>query len=142
VRAFAATERTRAQTNRPNRPNQPTAGPRRRQPHPHPHHRRQAAPSDRAAAARLSNLDAELGKLKGEQQAISERWRGEKDEMNKLQYLKEEIERVNLEVQQAERDYDLNRRAAVGLRCALLGAGLRAARCALRAACCGLCVCL
>jgi len=29
--------------------------------------------------------------------------------MNKLQYLKEEIERVNLEVQQAERDYDLNR---------------------------------
>jgi hypothetical protein len=29
--------------------------------------------------------------------------------MNKLQFLKEEIERVNLEVQQAERDYDLNR---------------------------------
>jgi hypothetical protein len=29
--------------------------------------------------------------------------------MNKLQYYKEEIERVNLEVQQAERDYDLNR---------------------------------
>jgi ATP-dependent Clp protease ATP-binding subunit ClpB len=37
------------------------------------------------------------------------RWRLEKDEMNKLQYYKEEIERVNLEVQQAERDYDLNR---------------------------------
>lgn len=29
--------------------------------------------------------------------------------MNKLQYYKEEIDRVNLEIQQAERDYDLNR---------------------------------
>lgn len=50
-----------------------------------------------------------MAKLKNEQKAISERWRAEKDDMNKLQYLKEEIERVNLEVQQAERDYDLNR---------------------------------
>jgi hypothetical protein len=69
----------------------------------------QAATNDRAAKARLGNLDAELAKLKGEQKAIGERWRLEKDEMNKLQYYKEEIERVNLEVQQAERDYDLNR---------------------------------
>lgn len=29
--------------------------------------------------------------------------------MSRLQDIKEEIERVNLEVQQAERDYDLNR---------------------------------
>jgi ATP-dependent Clp protease ATP-binding subunit ClpB len=54
-------------------------------------------------------LDSELGKLKGEQQQITEQWRVEKDEMGRLQDIKEEIERVNLEVQQAERDYDLNR---------------------------------
>jgi hypothetical protein len=34
--------------------------------------------------------------------------------MGKLQGIKEEIERVNLEVQQAERDYDLNRLAGRG----------------------------
>eukprot|EP00878_Enallax_costatus_P007086 GHUV01007425.1.p1 GENE.GHUV01007425.1~~GHUV01007425.1.p1 ORF type:complete len:644 (+),score=165.00 GHUV01007425.1:422-2353(+) len=68
-----------------------------------------AAPNDRAAAARLGHLDAELSKLKQDQQQITGRWRSEKDEMNRLQYLKEEIERVNLEIQQAERDYDLNR---------------------------------
>ncbi|WIA37072.1 hypothetical protein OEZ86_014046 [Tetradesmus obliquus] len=70
-----------------------------------------AAPSDRAAAARLAALDSELGKLKGEQQQITQQWRVEKDEMGRLQDIKEEIERVNLEVQQAERDYDLNRAA-------------------------------
>ena len=32
-----------------------------------------------------------------------------------LQAIREEIERVNLEVQQAERDYDLNRAAGVGV---------------------------
>jgi hypothetical protein len=74
----------------------------------------QAATNDRAAKARLGNLDAELAKLKGDQKAIGERWRLEKDEMNKLQYYKEEIERVNLEVQQAERDYDLNRWVFLG----------------------------
>lgn len=57
----------------------------------------------------MSHLDAELQKLKEDQRQITDRWRGEKDEMNRLQYLKEEIERVNLEIQQAERDYDLNR---------------------------------
>lgn len=36
---------------------------------------------------------------------------GEKDDMDKLQSAKEEIDRVNLEVQAAERDYDLNRAA-------------------------------
>jgi ATP-dependent Clp protease ATP-binding subunit ClpB len=69
----------------------------------------QAAPSDRAAAARLGALDSELGKLKAEQQQITAQWRVEKDEMGRMQDIKEEIERVNLEVQQAERDYDLNR---------------------------------
>jgi ATP-dependent Clp protease ATP-binding subunit ClpB len=69
----------------------------------------QAAKSDRAAAARLGHLETELSKLKGEQQQFTEQWRVEKDEMSRVKDIKEEIERVNLEVQQAERDYDLNR---------------------------------
>lgn len=69
----------------------------------------QAAPSDRAAAARLGHLESELLKLKDEQQQFTDQWRVEKDEMSRVQDIKEEIERVNLEVQQAERDYDLNR---------------------------------
>ena len=36
---------------------------------------------------------------------------GEKEDMDKLQSTKEEIDRVNLEIQAAESDYDLNRAA-------------------------------
>jgi ATP-dependent Clp protease ATP-binding subunit ClpB len=54
-------------------------------------------------------LDAELARLKAEQQVINEQWQREKADMSRVQDLKEEIERVNLEVAQAERDYDLNR---------------------------------
>jgi len=72
---------------------------------------RKAAPSDRGAAARLAALDAELERLKGDQGRITAQWEAERAEMGKLRSLKEEIERVGLEVQQAERDYDLNRAA-------------------------------
>lgn len=68
-----------------------------------------AAGKDRAAAARLAALDGELERLKETQRDITERWRKEKADMSRVQDLKEEIERVNLEISQAERDYDLNR---------------------------------
>ena len=42
---------------------------------------------------------------------LTKQWRGEKDDMERLQSVKEEIDRVNLEIQGAERDYDLNRAA-------------------------------
>ncbi|KAL6751303.1 ClpB chaperone, Hsp100 family [Haematococcus lacustris] len=70
-----------------------------------------AAAKDRAAAARLATLDAELKALKAQQTQITQRWQMEKGEMSRVQDLKEEIERVGLEVAQAERDYDLNRAA-------------------------------
>ena len=72
---------------------------------------RKAAPSDRGAAARLAALDGELERLKGDQARITAQWEAERAEMGKLRSLKEEIERVGLEVLQAERDYDLNRAA-------------------------------
>jgi hypothetical protein len=38
-----------------------------------------------AAAGRLAALDAELNQLKGRQKEITERWQGEKQEMNRVQ---------------------------------------------------------
>ncbi|KAG2428621.1 hypothetical protein HYH02_014322 [Chlamydomonas schloesseri] len=70
-----------------------------------------AANSDRAAASRLAALDAELEDLKDQQKVITDQWRKEKDDMGRVQDLKEEIERVNIEIAQAERTYDLNRAA-------------------------------
>ena len=45
------------------------------------------------------------------QRELTEQWQREKEDMMRLTRLKEEIERVNLEIQSAERDYDLNRAA-------------------------------
>ncbi|CAD7704818.1 unnamed protein product [Ostreobium quekettii] len=67
--------------------------------------------SDKQAARRFQLLDAELKELKSQQQTLTEKWEQEKKEMSQLQDIKEEVERVNLEIQQAERDYDLNRAA-------------------------------
>lgn len=70
-----------------------------------------AAGRDKAAAARLGALDGELLKYKDQQRKINAQWEAERSEMMKVKDIKKEIERVNLEVQQAERDYDLNRAA-------------------------------
>ena len=68
-----------------------------------------AAPADRAAAARLAALEAQIAQLKGQQARLSAQWESERAQMDRLSSVKAEIERVNLEVQAAEREYDLNR---------------------------------
>jgi ATP-dependent Clp protease ATP-binding subunit ClpB len=67
--------------------------------------------SDRASRDRLERLEKELGDLKEEQSTFNAQWQAEKGSINEIQSLKEEIDRVNTEVAQAERDYDLNRAA-------------------------------
>lgn len=67
--------------------------------------------SNAASRERLSKLEKELADLKVEQQALNAQWQSEKDIINKIQVLKEEIDRVNVSIQQAERDYDLNKAA-------------------------------
>lgn len=67
--------------------------------------------SDRASRDRLERLEKELGDLKQEQSTFNAQWQAEKGSINEIQTLKEEIDRVNTEVAQAERDYDLNRAA-------------------------------
>ncbi|OAY56871.1 chaperone protein ClpB3, chloroplastic [Manihot esculenta] len=67
--------------------------------------------TDRASRDRLNRLEAELSLLKKKQMELTEQWEHEKTVMTRIQSIKEEIDRVNLEIQQAEREYDLNRAA-------------------------------
>ncbi|MEY2914626.1 MAG: ATP-dependent chaperone ClpB [Cyanobacteriota bacterium] len=67
--------------------------------------------SDLASRERLERLEKELADLKEDQRTLSTQWQSEKDIITKIQSIKEEIDRVNLEIQQAERNYDLNRAA-------------------------------
>ena len=67
--------------------------------------------SDIASRERRERLEKELADLKETQSSLNAQWQAEKDVITEVQKLKEEIDRVNLEVQQAERDYDLNKAA-------------------------------
>ncbi|MGB7441654.1 MAG: ATP-dependent chaperone ClpB [Coleofasciculaceae cyanobacterium] len=67
--------------------------------------------SDPASLERLERLEKELADLKEEQRTLNAQWQSEKDILDRIQGIKEEIDRVNVEIQQAERDYDLNRAA-------------------------------
>jgi ATP-dependent Clp protease ATP-binding subunit ClpB len=67
--------------------------------------------SDPASLERLERLEKELANLKEEQRTLKAQWQSEKDILDRRQEIKEEIDRVNVEIQQAERDYDLNRAA-------------------------------
>jgi len=67
--------------------------------------------SDSASLDRLDSLERELANLKEEQSQLNAQWQSEKDAIDRIQTIKEQIDRVNLEIQQAERNYDLNRAA-------------------------------
>jgi ATP-dependent Clp protease ATP-binding subunit ClpB len=60
---------------------------------------------------RLAKLEKELANLKEEQSEINAQWQSEKEVIEQIRNLKEEINAVNLEIEQAERAYDLNRAA-------------------------------
>jgi ATP-dependent Clp protease ATP-binding subunit ClpB len=66
---------------------------------------------DELSRERLARLEKELADLKEEQTRLSAQWQSEKEVIDQIQTFKEEIDRVNVEIQQAERDYDLNRAA-------------------------------
>ena len=66
---------------------------------------------DAASMERLDRIEKELADLKEQQSALNAQWQSEKDTIDHIQTIKEDIDRVNIEIQQAERDYDLNRAA-------------------------------
>lgn len=65
----------------------------------------------KASKERLSKLEHDLGVLKQKQRELNEQWENEKILMNRVRSIKEEIDRVNLEMEAAEREYNLNRAA-------------------------------
>lgn len=67
--------------------------------------------SDAASLERLERLEKELADLKEQQSTLNAQWQSEKDTIDHIQSIKEDIDRINIEIVQAERDYDLNRAA-------------------------------
>ncbi len=63
---------------------------------------------DAASIERLERIEKELADLKEQQSALNAQWQSEKDVMDSIQAIKEKIEQVNIEVQQAEREYNYN----------------------------------
>ena len=66
---------------------------------------------DEASKARLKELRRELADLKEKRDAMRAQWDKEKESLNRVQRLRERIEQVRLEIEQAERAYDLNKTA-------------------------------
>jgi len=67
--------------------------------------------NDLASKERLSNLEKELANLKEEERYLRTQWQREKDEIQELQHLKEQIEQVRYEIEKAERLADFEKAA-------------------------------
>jgi ATP-dependent Clp protease ATP-binding subunit ClpB len=64
--------------------------------------------SAQATLDRLERINAEIESLQAKQTELSQRWEAEKDTIDNLQTLKEQIDQIKLQIEQAERDYNLN----------------------------------
>ncbi|MGA1408368.1 MAG: ATP-dependent chaperone ClpB [Prochlorotrichaceae cyanobacterium] len=69
--------------------------------------------SDQASLERLDRLQKELADLRESQSGLNAQWKAEKEILDNRKSLKDEIERVNVEIQNAERDYDLEKAATL-----------------------------
>jgi ATP-dependent Clp protease ATP-binding subunit ClpB len=67
--------------------------------------------TDRASQERLSQLRKELADLRAQADTLRAQWQAEKGAIGKVRALREEIEQVRRGIEQAEREYDLNRAA-------------------------------
>jgi ATP-dependent Clp protease ATP-binding subunit ClpB len=67
--------------------------------------------TDKASRERLGRLEKELADLKAESDALAARWQREKGAVERLRQLRGRVEQTKLEIEQAERQYDLNRAA-------------------------------
>ena len=67
--------------------------------------------SDAASQERLEALRKELADLRAQADAMMAQWEAERNAIRKLQALREELDQVRREVEEAERNYDLNRAA-------------------------------
>ena len=66
---------------------------------------------DKASRQRLEKLEKELADWQVKSKTLTARWQLEKEQIAKLREIGKEIEVVKLEIERAERDYDLNKAA-------------------------------
>ena len=64
--------------------------------------------SDAASKERLGRLEKELADLRADSDGLRARWQAEKNAVGSLRTLREQIEATKTEIEQAERQYDLN----------------------------------
>ncbi len=67
--------------------------------------------SDSISKERLEGIERELSELTKQQEVLNSKWESEKSFIEEISKIKEEIERVQLQIDQAKRDYDLNKAA-------------------------------
>ncbi|MBD2428043.1 ATP-dependent chaperone ClpB [Phormidium sp. FACHB-1136] len=67
--------------------------------------------SDNASKERLERLEREVADLKEQQASFNALWQSEKDMLEERKAVKSKIDQVEVEIQQAERAYDLNKAA-------------------------------
>ncbi len=66
---------------------------------------------DETSKENLENIKQELEMLHEEFKKLKTKWENEKNTINKVQKLKEQIENLNIKIEQAEQNYDLNKAA-------------------------------
>ena len=67
--------------------------------------------SDTSSKERLELITTELALLTKNQIEVTKKWKQEKESIEEISTLKEDIEKVQLEIEKAKRNYDLNRAA-------------------------------
>jgi ATP-dependent Clp protease ATP-binding subunit ClpB len=67
--------------------------------------------SDAVSKERLKGIEKELAELKTSSAALQAQWQSEKEAVNRVRALREQIDQVKIEIGQAERAYDLNKAA-------------------------------
>ena len=67
--------------------------------------------TDPVSRERLEKLEKELADLRSQADALRAQWQSEKQGVQRLRSLREQIEQTRIEIEQAERQYDLNRAA-------------------------------
>jgi ATP-dependent Clp protease ATP-binding subunit ClpB len=70
-----------------------------------------AKEKDKASKQRLKDLRKELGDVRAQSDSMMAQYEHEKKEIQKVREQREELEQLRLDMQKAERDYDLNRAA-------------------------------
>eukprot|EP00934_Nitzschia_sp_Nitz4_P006700 Nitzschia sp. Nitz4//scaffold207_size38617//34085//38510//NITZ4_007683-RA/size38617-augustus-gene-0.13-mRNA-1//-1//CDS//3329541629//6690//frame0 len=62
---------------------------------------------DKETGERLEGIEQELTKLRGESEKLSMKWMAERGGVDRLKTLKNQIEKTNLDIEKAEREFDL-----------------------------------